>query len=59
MLVCGTRVRFRSAFWQLHASAGTSYASSYADRCELWVQQWYGWVLGQCIAVIRVARRVD
>ena len=44
--LCLVRVRFRSVFWQLHASVRAGYASSYAGKCELCVQQWCGWVLG-------------
>ena len=44
--LCLVRARFRSVFWQLHASVRAGYASSYAERCELCVQQRCGWVLG-------------
>ena len=35
-----------SAVRQLHGSVRAGYASSYAGRCELCVQQWCGWGLG-------------
>jgi hypothetical protein len=44
--LCLVGVRVRSVFRQLHAGGRASYASSYAGRCELCVQQWCGWVRG-------------